>query len=92
MLRPTVQQTTFTEFRRMLERARAAGTRILPGERDRWQLYVTEHGVREHNFRANAAGLYESLEPVIIDEPGDWGGYFLWSAANEVALRWHRPV
>jgi hypothetical protein len=92
MSRPTVQQTNFIEFRRALERARAAGTRIVPGEKDRWQRYVTEHGVRERNFQAYAAGKYQTLEPVIIDEPGEWGGYYLWSATEEVALRWHRPV
>ena len=92
MSRPTVQRINFTEFRPALERARAAGTRIVPDEKDRWTRYVTEHGVREHNFRAYAAGQYEGLEPVIIDESGEWGGYYLWSAAEEVALRWHRPI
>ena len=90
MSRPTVQKITFTEFRRALERARAAGTRIVPAEKDRWHRYVTGHGVREHNFRTCAAGQYENLEPVIIDEPGEWGGYYLRSAVEEVALRWQR--
>jgi hypothetical protein len=91
MSRPIVEELNFTEFRRALDRAALAGTRIQPREKERWQEYVRRNAVRELNFQAFAAGKYEGLEPVIIDDTTEWGGYFLWSAMEEVVLRWRRP-
>jgi hypothetical protein len=92
MARPTVDEPNYQEWKRALERALAAGTRILPRDKDRWDAYVAANGVRENNFKAFAKGKYEKLEGVIIDEPPPWGGYYLFSAAEEVVLRWQRPA
>ena len=92
MTRPIVEELNFTEFRRAIERSIAAGTRILPREQERWSQYVATHRVREVNFQAYARGKYDNLEPVIIDEPEPWGGYYLWSTIEEVVLRWRRPA
>jgi hypothetical protein len=91
MSRPIVEELNFQEFKRALEKALAAGTRIVPTESSRWAAYVSAHGVREVNFQAYARGKYDSLDALIIDEPGSWGGYYLWSPAEEVVLRWRRP-
>lgn len=90
MARPIVTEENFQEFKRALTSAIAAGTRILPRETDRWQAYVAAHQVREINFHAYARGKYENLEPVIIDAAPPWGGYYMWSAGDEVVLRWQR--
>lgn len=90
MARPTVVEANFQEFKRALENAIAEGNRILPRETDRWQAYVDAHQVRVTNFHAYARSKYENLEPVIIDAAGPWGGYYLWSARDEVVLRWQR--
>ncbi|MGH8177675.1 MAG: hypothetical protein ACREV5_15575 [Steroidobacter sp.] len=90
MARPTVEEVDFQEFKRLLERALVDGTRITPRETDRWTKYVATHGVREVNFKAYAAGKYANLDAVIIDEPAPSGGYFLWSVADEVVLRWRK--
>ncbi|HEY5810853.1 MAG TPA: hypothetical protein VIT67_22975 [Povalibacter sp.] len=92
MSRPTVVEVNFQEFKRAVDSAIAAGTRILPREKDRWEQYVATNQVRELNFQAYARGKYEKLEPVIIDAGPPWGGYYLWSASEEVALRWQRPL
>ena len=92
MSRPTVEEVNFQEFKRALDKAIAAGTRIIPTEGDRWAAYVSKHAVRELNFKAYTQGQYDSLDAVIIDDPGEWGGYYLWSTAEEVALRWRRPA
>jgi len=92
MSRPIVEELNFTEFRRALDKATAAGTRIIPSDTQRWQQYVKTHTVREHNFKAYAAGKFDGLQPVIIDDAGEWGGYYLWSAVDEVVLRWRRPT
>jgi hypothetical protein len=88
MARPTLEEVNFQEFKRTLEKALAAGARITPREKERWTAYVAAQGVREVNVRAYAAGMYPGLEAVIIDDPGPNGGYYLWSADEEVALRW----
>jgi len=91
MSRPIVEKLNFQEFRRALDKAMAAGTRILPTEGARWAAYVSANGVREINFRAYTSAQYEKLDALIIDEQAPWGGYYLWSAAEEVVLRWRRP-
>jgi hypothetical protein len=92
MSRPSVEQVFFPEFKRAMERAIVAGTRITPQERDRWVKYVDTHKVRETNFQAYARGMFADLEPLILDEAPPWGGYYMWSTADEVALRWNPPA
>ncbi len=89
MSRPKLQEVDFQQFKGALTRAVAAGTRITPSEKQRWSEYVAQHGIRETNVKAYAAGKYPNLDAVIIDDEAD-GGYFLWSAAEEVALRWRK--
>jgi hypothetical protein len=90
MPRPTVEQLHFPEFKRAVERAIVAGTRITPKEKDRWIKYVGTHNVREANFQAYARGMFDNLEPLILDEGPPWGGYYMWSQVEEVALRWKK--
>ena len=90
MSRPSLQEVNFQEFKRALENAIATGARITPREKDRWARYIEAQGIRETNVRAYGFGMYADLEPVIIDGDSPAGGYYLWSAAEEVALRWRR--
>lgn len=90
MARPTVVELNFQEFKRALDNAIATGTRIVPRETERWKQYVSANQVREINFHAYVRGKYENLEPVIIDAAAPWGGYYMWSAQEEVVLRWQR--
>jgi hypothetical protein len=88
MSRPTVLEVNFHEFKRALESALTAGARITPGEPQRWKAYVDANKVRELNFQAYVRGKHDNLVPVIIDTGPPWGGYYMWSAKDEVALRW----
>jgi hypothetical protein len=88
MSRPTVVEVNFHEFKRALDNALATGKRIVPGEAQRWRDYVAAHQVRETNFQAYVRSKHENLEPVIIDTGPPWGGYYMWSPADEVVLRW----
>jgi hypothetical protein len=92
MSRPIVEQLVFAEFKRAMERASLAGTRITPQERERWAQYVAAHKVREINFQAYANGMFSGLEPLILDEGPPWGGYYMWSSDQEVVLRWSRSA
>lgn len=92
MSRPIVEELNFQEFKRALDNAMAAGTRIIPTDGARWAAYVSANGIRELNFKAYTQSQYDSLDAVIIDDPGPWGGYYLWSTTEEVVLRWRRPA
>lgn len=91
MTRPTVEEVDFQQFKRALERATATGTRIVPAQKERWEAYVKAKGVREVNFQGYARSKYDGLAPVIIDDDGPLAGYYMWSPAEERALRWLRP-
>jgi hypothetical protein len=88
MSRPTVREINYVDFKRILERAATAGTRVELSNKTRWTAFVTEHRVKEAGFSAYAKGHSESLVPVIIDEPEPTGGYYLYSDRDEVCLKW----
>jgi hypothetical protein len=88
MSRPTVKEINFVDFKRILEQAMAAGTRLEKSDKDRWSAYVTQHRVKEAGFIAYARSHSESLKPVIVDDPGPSGGYYLYSERDEVCLKW----
>ena len=54
----------------------------------RWSAYVNQHRVKEAGFIAYARSHSESLKPVIVDDPGPNGGYYLFSERDEVCLKW----
>jgi hypothetical protein len=75
MSRPTVKEINYVDFKRILEQAMAAGTRVEKSNTKRWTAYVNEHRIKEAGFVAYARSHFESLKPVIVDEPGPSGGY-----------------
>lgn len=88
MSRPTVKEINFVDFKRMLEQALAAGTRVEKADKQRWSTFVSQQGVKEAGFHAYARSHSESLKPIIIDEPAPNGGYYLYSERDEVCLKW----
>ena len=42
------------------------------------------------SFKSFGAGMYEGLQPVIIDQDDEWGGYYMYSKDEEVVLTWVR--
>jgi len=88
MSRPTVKEINYVDFKRILERAAAGGTRVEPSDKTRWTAFVNAHRVKEAEFHAYARSHSESLKPVIIDESGPDAGYYLYSERDEVCLKW----
>lgn len=88
MSRPTVKEINYVDFKRILESALAAGTRVEKADKSRWTTFVTQHRVKEAGFNAYARSHSESLKPIIIDEPAPNGGYYLYSERDEVCLKW----
>src|ERR1700735_1676617 len=93
MSRPTVKEINYVDFKRILERATNGGTRVEPSDKDRWAAYVNQHRIKAAGFRDYGRSDSESLKPVIVDEPTDDGGYYLYSTRDEVCVKWvPRPV
>jgi hypothetical protein len=88
MSRPTVKEINYVDFKRILEQAAAAGTRVEKADASRWATYVTQNRVKEAGFLAYARSHSESLKPVIVDDAGPNGGYYLYSERDEVSLKW----
>jgi len=90
MARPRIVEKDYYRFQKALQLAVDTGKRIDVSEIARWKAWVKENRVKEASFKSFGAGMYEGLEPVIIDDDGEWGGYFMFSKAEEVVLIWTR--
>lgn len=90
MARPKIVEKDYYQFQQALSRAVDSGNRIDVSEKDRWRAWVKEHRVKEASFKSFGAGLYEGLQPVIIDQDDAWGGYYMYSTDEEVVLTWVR--
>lgn len=90
MGRPSIVEQNYYEFKVALQKAVDAGTRIDVSDKQRWANYVRENGIKEVSFKSFAQGKYEFLKPVIIDDDGPWGGYYLHSPDEEAVLKWVR--
>lgn len=92
MARPRIIDIDFFQFQRALRRAIDSGSRIDKSDKERWSSWVRENHVKEAAFKSFAQGMYEGLEPVIIDEDGKWRGYYLFSTEEEAVLKWERDA
>lgn len=90
MARPRIVEKDYYQFQQALRRAIDTGNRIDVSETKRWKAWVKDHSVKEASFKSFGAGMYEGLQPVIIDGDDDWGGYYMYSTDEEVVLIWAR--
>lgn len=90
MARPRIVEKDYYQFQQALRRAVDKGNRIDASEKERWKAWVKEHHIKEASFKSFGAGMYDGLEPVIIDQDDEWGGYYMYSTDEEVVLTWVR--
>ena len=90
MARPRIVEKDYYLFQQALRKAVDKGTRIDVSETERWKAWVKENRIKEASFKSFGAGMYEGLQPVIIDQDDEWGGYYMYSTDEEVVLRWTR--
>ena len=90
MARPRIVEVDYFRFQQALRQAVDSGQRIDRSEKQRWSDWVREHRVKEAAFKSFGEGMYEGLEPVIIDTEGEWRGYYLVSKSEEACLKWTR--
>ena len=84
-----IEQNYF-EFTAALRSAADRGNRLEPRDKDRWKEYVRENHVQEAAFKSLADKKYEGMIPVIINEDGQWRGYYLYTTSEEAVLKWVR--
>ena len=92
MARPSIVEKDYYQFQQALRRAIDTGNRIDISEKQRWREWVKTHRIKEASFKSFGAGMYEGLEPVIIDQDDQWGGYYMFSTDEEVVLTWVRET
>lgn len=83
-------EVVYSEFWRQLEVAAESGGRIEHTDKQRWKAYVRENNVKEAASRVHAGALGEPIKAVIISNGGDWDGYYVYSASDEICLRYSR--
>jgi len=88
MERPRIIDVNFFEFKTNLKRAADQGGRIETSDKQKWQAYVKQHGVKEASCMIHGRAKSETMKPVIINigEPCD--GYYVYSDIDEVVLKW----
>ena len=92
MARPRIVDVDYFLFQNALRKAIDTGQRIDIAEKDRWSAWVRANHVKEAAFKSFAQGKYQGLEPVIIDDKGEWSGYYLVSKQEEACLKWQREA
>jgi hypothetical protein len=90
MVRPRIVDVDYQEFLGALRRASEAGQRIDAADKLRWAAWVKNNHMREAAFKSVGKSRIEGLQPVIIDDAGEWGGYYLYSKEEEACLKWVR--
>jgi hypothetical protein len=88
MNRPHILQVDYHQFSGELRKATDAGRRVDPADKARWSAWVRQYGIREAAFRSVGGSQFDGLQPVIIDDSGPWGGYYLYSIDEEACLKW----
>ena len=84
-----VEQNYF-EFSSALREASDRGNKLEPRDKVNWKAWVAEHRVQEAAFKSLADKKYEGMKPVIINEDGAWGGYYMYTIDEEAVLKWVR--
>ena len=90
MARPTIVEKEYFLFQKALRSAIDSGQRIDVADKKHWKAWVRENQIKEAAFKSFGNGMYEGLEPVIIDTDDDWRGYYLVSTDEEACLKWSR--
>ena len=90
MTRPRIVEKDYYQFQQALRKAVDSGNRIDVTDKERWRAWVREHRIKEASFKSFGAGMYDGLQPVILDFDDEWGGYFMYSTDEEVVLKWVR--
>jgi hypothetical protein len=91
MARSRVVEVNYHEFMTALRTAAEKGTRIERTDKARWNAYVKDHGVHEASCRRIATGRGSGdVKAVIINDEGDWDGFYVYSPDDQMCLKFQR--
>lgn len=88
MGRPRIADVNFYDLKANMKRASDAKGLINPADKEKWKSYIKEHEVKEATCMSFGRKKSDSVKPVIINTGGDWDGFYVYSNADEVALKW----
>ena len=88
MAHPSIVEQNYFEFKTALRSATDAGHRLEPVQKDAWKAWVRLNKIQEAAFKSMASQKFENPKPVILDEEGPWGGYYLYTPVEEICLKW----
>ena len=89
MAKPRIYQVDFFDFQVALRTAIDAGHRIDKADKKKWKAYVRANSVPEAAMRKRAEGmaLGGQFQVVIINDEGDWEGYYVYSPDDQFCLK-----
>ena len=90
MSRPKIIEVEYHRFTSKLSKAANDGLRLEPSDQPAWDEYVATHQISEVAMGSWGRSKFDSVTPVIITG-GDWAGYYVFSTAEEAALKWTKP-
>ena len=84
----------YPDFERDLRSATNQKCKVEPVDKEAWEAYVAKHDVPEPALKAkaNAATMSGNTEAVIIEGAGSTDGYYRYSAAERMALKFESGV
>ena len=86
MGRSRLVEVDWHQFQDHLKKAALAGQRIEKTDKSRWAAFIRERKIQEASCMSIARARAESVKSVII-EGGDWDGFYVFSADDEMCLR-----
>jgi hypothetical protein len=86
--RPRIVPVDYDQFLAELRKATDIGKRIDASDKARWSAWVKQNNIREAAFKSVGSNQFDGLKAVIIDDPGAWGGYYLYTTSEEACLKW----
>jgi hypothetical protein len=90
MGQPRIVEVDYYQLVEKMKRASDAKCLIERKDKERWNAYIAEHGVRETSLEAFGKVKFMAGKPqlVAIDQGGTWDGCYVYSSEDEAALKW----
>ena len=89
MNKPRIYSVYYVDFVTALRKAINDGHRIDKTEKQRWADYVRKNKIPEAamSVHAKSMGVGGRVEPVIINDNGEWEGYYVYSKDDEFCVK-----
>lgn len=89
MAKPRIHAVDYFDFQVALRKAIDTGHRIDKTDKERWGEYVRKNSVPEAAMAKRGAGLLVGgrAEVVIINDNGEWEGYYVYSTLDQACLK-----